>query len=221
MNVLLVEDDAILNDTVSHYLTLKGYRVTSLHDGLDAIAIIDQSDFDIFIIDINISRLSGLEVVRYVRQKNLSSPVVVITASIELANFKAAFSLGCSDYIKKPFHLEELDIRINRLIANASRQQSTIHISESISYDFEYGELTVGESVINLRKKERRLLYILLKNINKTLPTEVIENYVWENEVGDSYPLRQLVNDLRKHLGGKKEFICSDRGIGYRFATEG
>ena len=220
MNVLLIEDDVILNDTVTHYLQLKGYCVTSLHDGMKSIDTIDQCDFDIFIIDINIPGMNGLEIIRYIRQKDLTSPIVVITASIELENFKTAYIYGCSDYIKKPFHLEELDIRINKLLGNPIRSRSTIRIAENIVYDFEYEELTVDGSAKRLRKKERRLLYILLKNANKTLPTETIETYVWENDVRDSYPLRQLVTDLRKHLGDNKEFIHSDRGIGYRFELE-
>ena len=220
MNVLLIEDDVILNDTVTHYLELKGYCVTSLHDGMKSIEVIDQCDFNAFIIDINVPGLNGIEIVRYIRQKDLTSPVVMITASIELENLKSAYSTGCSEYIKKPFHLEELAIRLDRLIGKPIGRQSTMRIAENIFYDFDYEELTVDGLTKRLRKKERRLLYVLLKNANKTLPVEVIETYVWENELKDSYPLRQLVTDLRKHLGGNKEFIHSDRGVGYRFEVE-
>jgi two-component system OmpR family response regulator len=221
MNILLIEDDAILNDTISHYLQLQEYQVTSLHNGMGAVSVIDQHHFDIYIIDINIPGLNGLDLVRYIRQKDLTSPIIMITASMELDNLKVAYSNGCSDYIKKPFYLEELDIRINKLISNQPRPGALMRISDSISYDFEYEELTVDGEIKRLRKKERRLLHILLKNINKTLTAEVIENYVWENEIRDSYPLRQLVTDLRKHLNDERRFIFSDRGIGYRLEIEG
>jgi two-component system, cell cycle response regulator len=116
MNVLLVEDDVILNDTITHYLKIKGNDVTSLDDGMDAIEVIDNTEFDLYIIDINIPKISGLKIVKYIRKKDLKTPIVMITASIKLKNFKKAYKNGCDDYIKKPFYLDELEIRINKLM---------------------------------------------------------------------------------------------------------
>jgi DNA-binding response OmpR family regulator len=217
MKILLIEDDSILNETIADYLILKGNEVINLEDGIDAINIIDKSNFQLYIIDINIPHINGLDIVKYIRNKDINTPIIMITASMELEIFKSAYKNGCDDYIKKPFYLEELNIRISKLIGKSQNKNNLIKISDSISYDSEYEELNVNGVVKRLRKKEKRLLELFLKNINKTLTTEKIENYVWENEIKDSYPLRQLINDLRKHFDNGENFIFTNRGIGYKF----
>jgi len=217
MNVLLIEDDVFLSDLIGEYLTSKGYEVTTLFDGSEAIECIDANSFDMYIVDINIPNVNGLEIIKYIRQIDLDTPTIIITASIELENIKTAFENGCDEYIKKPFYLEELGIRINKLLNKKNISENLIKISHSTTYSFEYEELTVDGKIVKLRKKERKLLEILLKNINKTVSTESIENYVWENEIRESYPLRALVSDLRKKLKKGEELIYVDIGRGYRF----
>ena len=217
MNILLIEDDLTLNELITDYLKLNGNSVVSLEDGMNAIDTIDKTNFDLYIIDINIPHINGLEIVKYIRQKDISTPIIMITASMELENFKTAYKNGCDDYIKKPFYLEELEIRIDKLLSKKSNGNSLIKISDTITYDTEYEELSVRGEVKRLRKKERLLLNILLKNINKLVTNEVIENYVWENEIKELYPLRQLVNDLRKHFDNGEKFIFAERGMGYKF----
>jgi two-component system, OmpR family, response regulator len=217
MNILLIEDDLTLNELITDYLKLNGNSVVSLEDGMNAIDTIDKTNFDLYIIDINIPHINGLEIVKYIRQKDISTPIIMITASMELENFKTAYKNGCDDYIKKPFYLEELEIRIDKLLSKKSNGNSLIKISDTITYDTEYEELSVRGEVKRLRKKERLLLNILLKNINKLVSNEIIENYVWENEIKELYPLRQLVNDLRKHFDNGEKFIFAERGMGYKF----
>lgn len=217
MNILLIEDDLTLNELITDYLKLNGNSVVSLEDGMNAIDTIDKTNFDLYIIDINIPHINGLEIVKYIRQKDISTPIIMITASMELENFKTAYKNGCDDYIKKPFYLEELEIRIDKLLSKKSNGNSLIKISDTITYDTEYEELSVRGEVKRLRKKERLLLSILLKNVNKLVTNEVIENYVWENEIKELYPLRQLVNDLRKHFDNGEKFIFAERGMGYKF----
>lgn len=217
MNILLIEDDLTLNELITDYLKLNGNSVVSLEDGMNAIDTINKTNFDLYIIDINIPHINGLEIVKYIRQKDISTPIIMITASMELENFKTAYKNGCDDYIKKPFYLEELKIRIDKLLSKKSNGNSLIKISDTITYDTEYEELSVRGEVKRLRKKERLLLNILLKNVNKLVTNEVIENYVWENEIKELYPLRQLVNDLRKHFDNGEKFIFAERGMGYKF----
>ncbi|MBF0255039.1 MAG: response regulator transcription factor [Gammaproteobacteria bacterium] len=217
MKILLVEDDCILNDTITAYFKHKGNDVISLDDGEKAVDAIDTSNFDLHIIDINVPRINGLEIVQYIRQKDFDTPIIMITASMELDHFKSAYKKGCDDYIKKPFYLEELEIRINRLIKNSPSKNSLIRISDRATYDLEYEELCIDGEVKRLRKKERRLLNLFLRNINKTLTADKIETYVWENENKDTYPLRQLVSELRNHFENGESLILCDRGIGYKF----
>ena len=217
MNILLIEDDLTLNELITDYLKLNGNSVVSLEDGMNAIDTIDKTNFNLYIIDINIPNINGLEIVKYIRQKDTLTPIIIITASIELENFKTAYQNGCDDYIKKPFYLEELEIRINKLLSKKLNDCSIIKISDNITYNTEYEELVVNKEIKRLRKKEKRLLCLFLQNINKTVSNEVIENYVWENGIKEFHPIRQLVNDLKKHFDNGEKFIFSERGIGYRF----
>jgi len=219
MKVLVIEDDIQLNTTVSDFLRDNGYDVTSHYDGDDSIKEIDSTEYDLYVIDINIPNINGLEIVKYIRQKDLYSPIIIITASIELESFKTAFGHGCNEYIKKPFYLEELEIRINNLL-NKQNETNIIKISDGMTYDTGYEELKINGEVIKLRKKERRLLTLLLLNINKTVTFEKIENYVWENQIREQYPLRQLIFDLRKKFNNGEKFIFNDSGLGYRFETK-
>lgn len=215
MNILLIEDDVQLNTTVAKFLKSKSFDVTKVFDGEDAIEILDTKSFDLYIIDINIPHINGLTLLTYIRQKNLSSPIIIITADTELDNFKKAFQYGCNEFVKKPFYLEELMIRINNLID--SENNEFITISDSISFDMKKEELTIEKNIIKLRKKERRLLKLLLENVNYTVLTSTIQDYVWENEIKDYYPIRQLINDLRRKFDTGENFIFSEKGIGYKF----
>lgn len=216
MKVLLIEDDIQLNTTITNFLQLNDYEVVSLSDGEEAIITIDEVRFDIYIIDINLPNVNGIDIVKYIRQKDTVTPIVIITASLELDNFKEAFKSGCDEYIKKPFYLEELEIRINNLISKVE-ENNLIHIADNIVYDMANEELSVDNKIVNLRKKEKRLLSILLKNVNRTVSTEIIQDYVWENEIKESYPLRQLMSDLKQKVCKNYSYIVTQKGIGYRF----
>lgn len=219
MKILIIEDDIQLNTTITNFLRYKGCQTTSVEDGEEALEYIDKNFYDLYIIDINIPKVSGLEVLRYIRQKDLITPVIIITASLELENLKTAYKNGCDEYIKKPFYLEELEIKIDKICVGNYKNE-IINISDNISYDTSLEELVINGEIKRLRKKEKRLLTILLQNINKTVPTQTLENYIWENEIKETYPLRQLVNDLRKYFDNDEKFIFSEIGVGYRFETK-
>ena len=210
MKILIVEDDIQLNTTISNYLLLKGYEVQSVFDGKKALNLINEK-FDIFIIDINIPEVNGIELLKEIRKTKSNIPVIMITASLELENFQESFKSGCNEYIKKPFYLEELEIRIDKLIKNIKQ---IIYIEDDIKYDMKYEELTIDNKVIDLTKKEKKLLTILLKNLNHIVSNEEIQNFVWD-DIKETYPLRQLVNNLRKKL--PKNYIVSKKAIGYKF----
>lgn len=214
MNILLVEDDLQLNNIIKKSL-VKKYTVTSVFDGESAIELIDNNIYDLFILDINIPNVSGLDLTKYIRQKDLNTNIIIITASTELQNFEDSFKNGCNEFIKKPFYLEELKIRIDNLIKEESIEEFCI--SSNIKYLIEKKELFINDVNIKLRKKEKRLLELLLKNINFVVPIDEIQNYVWENEIKNYYPLRQLINELRKKFNTGETFIFSEKGIGYKF----
>lgn len=123
MKILLIEDDIQLSTTIAKFLTLRGYDVITTLDGKKAIEYIEMTNFDFYIIDINIPHYNGLEITSYIRNKSLLIPIIIITASLDIQSLQIAYKNGCNEYIKKPFHLEELEIRINHLL-----QQPTLSI---------------------------------------------------------------------------------------------
>lgn len=200
MNVLLVEDDIQLNAAISEFCKLKSFDVVSVKDGLDAIHKIDNESFDLYLIDINIPQINGLDILKHIRKTNLKTPIIMITASLEIQNFSLAFESGCSEYIKKPFHLKELDIRINNLLNLKKARKIIINHEDELVYDLNKEEFLHKNKPIRLRYKEKRFCSILIEHANSIVPNEMIHDYVWEGEVKESYPLRQLLVELRKKL---------------------
>lgn len=198
MKVLIIEDDVQLSIAISEFFKIKEWDIVSAKDGLDAIDKIDNGIFDLYIIDINIPRINGLDLLKHIRKTDLDTPVIIITASLEIQNFATAFENGCSEYIKKPFHLKELDIRINNLLT--LNNPVTITLNDELTYDPNREEFDYQNKPIKLRYKEKRFCAILMKHSNTVVSNEMIYDYVWEGEIKETYPLRQLLVELRKKL---------------------
>lgn len=198
MKVLIIEDDVQLSIAISEFFKIKAFHVVSIRDGLKAFDQIESEHFDLYIIDINIPRISGLDLVKHIRKTDLDTPIIIITASLEIENLSTAFENGCSEYIKKPFHLKELDIRINNLLSFCTPE--TITLRNGLDYDLNKEGFLFQNKPISLRYKEKRFCAILMKNIDQIVPNEMICDYVWEGEIRETYPLRQLLVELRKKL---------------------
>ena len=198
MRVLIIEDDVQLNIAISEFFRIKAFDVVSIKDGLSAIDQIDNGNFDLYIIDINLPRINGLDLLKHIRKTDLHTPIIIITASLEIQNFSTAFENGCSEYIKKPFHLKELDIRINNLLA--LNKPEIITLNDELTYDLSKEAFYYQNKPIQLRYKEKRFCALLIKHINTVVPNTLIHDYVWEGEIKETYPLRQLLVELRKKL---------------------
>jgi len=209
LNVLIVEDDKNLALITLKILEAKGFKSDFAEDGEEALKKLEKKHYKIYLIDINIPKIDGLELVKEIRKIDKNSIIIMLTGKMEDFYFQKAYDYGCDDYIKKPFSVSELLIRIERHLKKAN----FIEFDE-FKFDFNELELYKNKERIPLRKKEKRLLNLFLKNINKTISAEEIVSYVWE-EKKKSYPLRQLINELRKKFD--KEYIKTVVGIGYRF----
>ena len=222
MKILLVEDDKQLGRALKKTLETKGYEVNHIEDGEDAFNDILIHEYDVYLLDINLPKIDGIKLIKLIRHKNQNAIIIMITASAEIEDMEKAYGEnhdGCDEYIKKPFHSEELLLRINHWIkvkqdqcADNNNNKVTV---DNMEFYFETLDLYIDGILANLRKKEKRLLAILLKNLGKTVAKEEIVNYVWENEEKKNYPLRQLISELKNKL--PKDYITSVVGIGYRF----
>jgi DNA-binding response OmpR family regulator len=215
MHLLIIEDDVPLANVLKKVLEKNGFDVDIVDDGEKAIDFIMQKTYDLYLIDINLPNLDGHKLLKIIKNKNKDAIVVMITASAEIEDIEKAYKFGCDEYIKKPFHAKELLIRINNLIEkNKSVNSNEIKIDD-LKFLKDTMDLFIDDKPVELRKKERRLLYILITNLNRTVPKEEIINFVWEGEKKENYPLRQLISSLKSKLNNK--YIVSVVGIGYKF----
>jgi len=213
MNILLVEDDAPLSNALKKVLEKNGFDVSLARDGEEAVDEILEKSYDLYLIDINLPKLNGHKVLKLIKTQNSKSIVVMISASAEIEDIEKAYNYGCNEYIKKPFHAKELLIRINKLLQKEEKEDNIIKV-ENITFFKDTMDVLVDDKPFKLRIKEKKLLYILLENYNKTVKKEDIIKFVW-GESEKEPPLRQLVSSLKSKLNNKN--IVSVVGIGYRF----
>jgi len=183
MKILLLEDDIALNKAIKKVLELDHHSVDTFLDGQELINALD-ARYDLYILDINVPHISGLELLDMILLHDHQAKVIMISSNTDVQSLQTAYDLGCMDYLKKPFHIAELRAKINRL------KKSRKHLSSKIA-------LVEGET---LAKKERRLLDLLLDNLTQVVTYEMIESYVYENKRMSMDALRALVRRLRAKL---------------------
>ncbi len=198
MNILIAEDNKQLCKEITKFCELNSYNVISVYDGILATEEIEKNNFDLYILDVNLPNMNGLDIVKYIRSTDVDTPIIVITASDKLETIQNAYNYGCTEYIKKPFFLQELEIRIRKIIT--TNIDKCINFSEDFYHNIDENNFYHNGKVIELRYKEKRFIKILMKNMGKTIKNSLIYDYVWENQIKDTYPLRQLVAELRKKL---------------------
>jgi len=213
MKILLLEDELILNNTICEYLKNIGHIVNSFLDGQVALEHISNG-YDLLIIDVNIPTLNGFELLNELNQRKIHIPTIFISAQIDIEDIKKAYKLGCREYIKKPFHLEELGIKINQILKK--EQNNTLHIrfSENYSYSKDKQTLYFNGEPQNLTKKQLEIIHILALNINMIVDFERFRVDVWNAENIDNPTIRAEISRLKKSL--KEDFIKNIRGLGYK-----
>jgi DNA-binding response OmpR family regulator len=222
MKVLLIEDDRLLSRSIKKVLEKYDFDVTHIEDGAKAFDEILNNSYDLYLLDINLPEIDGLKLLKLIRNKEPDAIVMMITASANIDDMEEAYKNGCDEYIKKPFHINELILRIEHWLKikksepePKKEEENNIIEIENMKFNFDTLDLYINGEFVNLRKKEKLLLAILLKNIGKTVSKEDIIKYVWKENTKKEYPLRQLVSELKNKL--PKNYITSVVGIGYRF----
>ena len=212
MKILLLEDDPLIAEQIRDYFELFDHRVDCYADGLELVEEANPANYDVMLLDINTPGLSGIDVLKNFRELSIDTPAIFITAMSDLEYLKEAYRSGCNDYIRKPFDIEELEIRIEHLVKGSC--DNRLRIGERYSFDMKNEILFDGGREVPLSQRERRLLYLLLKHRGHTVSKESIKSYLWdEQEVCDN-TLRTTVKKLRNKL--KENFIENLRGTGYR-----
>lgn len=208
MKVFLLEDDYNLNEAIKDSLEIYNLDVTSFYDGKVAFENITNS-YDIYLLDINTPNMSGLELLDSIKNINLSSKVIIISANIDMETIRKAYNLNCDDYLKKPFDIEELSLKIKKYIPT----HEEISLDENTLYNFKSKEIYINKYLIELTKNEKNLLFLLMKNKGNKISHEQIEDYVYNGNPKSSDAIRSLVKRLRKKLS--KDLILNSLDEGY------
>jgi len=218
MNILLLEDDPLLSRILTKHLS-QSYNITPVYTGDSALETIEDKKFDLLILDSNVPGISGLELIKELRSYNDTTPIIMITAYQDTNHLKKAFTNGCNDYIKKPFELDELDMRIENIsrIFNIEQNQE-IQISENTFFDALNHKIIKDGKTYSLAKKESEFLNYLAINRNRTISKEELTQNLWsfENMPSDA-TLRVYIRNLRALIG--KTAIETIRGTGYRLVS--
>ena len=211
MRILLLEDNKKLNETNTKRLKMKNYNVASFTDGAEAYEKITEG-FSCFILDINVPNIDGINILRKIREFYEIVPVIIISASVELDVIKQSYDFGCNDYLKKPFFIDELEIKIEKL---CQIKDDKIYFDIDSYFDFISSTIISNNKEIRLTKKEKLLMNLFLSKKNQVITYETIENYVWEGNYVSLESIRSLIRRLRKILD--KDFIQIVIDTGYIF----
>lgn len=215
MKILLLEDEFMLRSSIEEYLEALGHKVISFGNGEDAYEKIKTDVFDLLILDINTPKISGLTLLKSLNEIEHAFPTIFISAIVDIEDIAYAFELGASDYLKKPFHLKELGLRIAK-IKKESDIKNLRHIILSQKYVFSKEEqmLFYNNNVQVLTKKQLQILTLLSENIGIIVDFEKFRGYVWNDEPIDNATIRAEISRLRKLL--KEDFIVNLKGVGYK-----
>lgn len=217
MKILLLEDDLILNEIIEEYLISQNNEVISTFDGNEAEDYLYSQTFDLLLLDVNVPELNGFELLRNLRAQNIKTPAIFITSLNMADDMQKGFDSGCDDYIKKPFELKELDIRINNIKRLFNITPTNIIILEKdLLLDTQNLYILKEDKKIHIAKKESEVLQYLINNSTKTVSIEELSLNLWAyEETPNASTIRTYIKNLRKILG--EEQILNIRGVGYRF----
>ncbi len=211
MKILLLEDNEKLNKTIKKRLELKNYNIDTFMNGKDAYKNITEG-YSCFILDINVPNIDGIKILKKIREFYKEVPIIIISGTVELEIIKQAYDFGCNDFLKKPFFIDELEIKIEKL---CNIKKETIFFDKNCFFDFKSSVITMNNKEFRLTKKEKLLLNLFLSKKNQVISYEEIENYVWENSFASLESIRSLIRRLRKIIAN--DYIKTIIDTGYVF----
>jgi len=214
--ILLVEDNETLSELISEYLSEQGYDVTVRADAKAALDTAYERNFDILILDVKLPKGDGFSLLRELRRLGDDTPAIFTTSLNALQDLEIGYKSGCDDYLKKPYELKELLLRIQILIKRKFSHVNDEFIELNGGYKFYPSSKTLRQNgqIVNLSNKESELLALFLENKNALLSKETIFEKIWNyGEEPSELSLRVYVKNLRRILG--KDAIINRRGDGY------
>ena len=224
MRILLVEDEENIRDVVKLNLELEEYEVVTSGNGKEALKIIEEQHFDLLILDVMLPDLNGFQICEQVRLTNMEVPIIFLTAKDTSIDRINGLKKGADDYLTKPFHLEELLLRVQNLIKRSSKSPENtpeVYTFGDNQINFVTFEANTKTGNFNLTKKEVKLLKLLIDRKNEVVSRQQILQSVWGYDV---YPSTRTIDNFilsfRKYFEEKPKepvHFLSIRGVGYKF----
>ncbi len=228
ISILLVEDEENLHEALKLNLELEGYEVSSAFDGVQALKSIQQEYFNLIILDVMLPGIDGVSITETVRVQNNDVPILMLSAKDTSADRVLGLKKGADDYLTKPFNLEELLLRIQKLVDKNRKLQEKSSVGDTYSFGKNQIDFKAQEAVnikgqrIQLSKKEAMLLKLLIENKNEVVTREKILQAVWGNNV---YPTTRTIDNFilnfRKYFeedSRNPKHFHSARGVGYKYS---
>lgn len=226
-SILIVEDEENLHEALKLNLELEGYSVSSAFDGLQALKAVEQEYFDLIILDVMLPEIDGIAITETVRVQNNDVPILILSAKSTSADRVLGLKKGADDYLTKPFNLEELLLRVEKLIEKNKKLLDKDSIGDTYTFGSNTVDFKAQEAVsksgekVQLSKKEAMLLKLLIENKNQVVPREKILQTVWGYNV---YPTTRTIDNFilnfRKYFeedSRNPRYFHSVRGVGYKY----
>ena len=216
MQVLLVEDEAVVARGLSEALRKSGLAVDHAKDGEDAWYLAGTGQYAAIILDLGLPRIDGMTVMKRLRNEGVKTPILILSARGSWAERVDGINAGADDYLPKPFQTEELLARVHGLIRRSSGMTSAKLSSDGLEIDPASAAVTVKGVPVELTQMEYRLLYHLVSNAGKVVPAAVLAETLYSHHhERDTNAIEVLVGRLRRKVG--KDYIATRRGFGYFF----
>lgn len=220
--ILIVDDEAGIRDIIKKYAVFEGHEVVEAADGMEAIQVCREMEFDIIVMDVMMPELDGFSACKEIR-KFCMTPILMLSARGEEYDKIHGFELGIDDYVVKPFSPKELMMRVNAIVKRSSgdrENKKDIFTIEGLTVDFTGRLVYIDSEKIDMSPKEYDLFFYMVKNRGIALTRERLITDVWGYDFfGDDRTLDTHIKLLRKSLGDYSKNIVTLRGVGYRFET--
>jgi len=216
--LLLLEDDPNLSESVAEFLNEQGYDVVCVYDATSAEDALYEQKFDLLLLDVNVPDGNGFSLLKESRREGNSTPAIFLTSRNSMDDVEEGYESGADDYLRKPFVLKELLLRIQTILKRNFYHppSESIDLGEGITYDTLNQVLKIRGVEQNLQLKEHKLLKLFLQHRGELLVHEVIMEHLWDfDETPSDGSLRTYIKTLRKLLGGER--IVSHKRLGYQF----
>ena len=220
MRILVVDDEIKIREVIKTYAEFEGHEVVEASDGIEAVEICKEKNFDVIVMDIMMPRLDGFSAYKEIRkEKNI--PVLMLSARSEEYDKLFGFEIGIDDYVVKPFSPKELMARLNVIVKRRNFKSENRKLEyEGLSIDLDGREVYVEGKAVDMTPKEFDLLVFMAENESIALSRDKLLNKVWGYDFyGDDRTVDTHIKMLRNSLGNYRSYVVTVRGVGYKFVS--